>query len=89
MSETGIGLPCKGGLQVTGTLGLLDLAAQRGLVDFAQAIQALERTTFRRPDALLNALLRKHQKRDYESTASPAIHRRLSRPGTCGCVRNR
>lgn len=50
------------GLRATGTLGLLDLAAERGLIDFVQAIHALERTTFRRPDALLSALLRKHQK---------------------------
>ena len=48
------------GLRVTGTLGVLDLAAERGLVDFAEAIKALETTTFRRPAALLQALLRKH-----------------------------
>lgn len=48
------------GLQVTGTLGVLDLAAERGLVDFAQAVEALGRTTFHRPEALLNALLQKH-----------------------------
>jgi predicted nucleic acid-binding protein len=49
------------GLRVTGTLGLLDLAAERGLVDFAQAIHALEGTTFRRPAALLDTLLLKHK----------------------------
>jgi predicted nucleic acid-binding protein len=51
----------KRGLRVTGTLGLLDLAAERGLVDFAQAVRLLEGTTFRRPTALLEALLLKHQ----------------------------
>jgi predicted nucleic acid-binding protein len=51
------------GLRVTGTLGLLDLAAERGLIDFEQAIGALENTTFRRPEALLHALLLKHQKK--------------------------
>ena len=51
----------KRGLRVTGTLGLLDLAAERGLVNFAQAIQSLEGTTFRRPTALLEALLLKHR----------------------------
>jgi predicted nucleic acid-binding protein len=50
----------KMGLRVTGTLGLLDLAAGRGLVNFAHAIQLLERTSFRRPEALLQALLNKH-----------------------------
>jgi predicted nucleic acid-binding protein len=48
------------GLRVTGTLGVLDLAAERGLLDFAQAIRLLEGTTFRRPTALLEALLLKH-----------------------------
>jgi len=51
------------GLRVTGTLGVLDLAAERGLIDFAEAIRALERTTFRRPGELLNALAAKHQKK--------------------------
>jgi len=47
------------GLRVTGTLGLLDLAAERGLIDFAQAIMDLEQTTFRRPEVLLETLLKK------------------------------
>lgn len=49
------------GLRATGTLGLLDRAAERGLVDFAAAICALEGTTFRRPTALIEALLLKHK----------------------------
>ena len=48
------------GLRVTGTLGLLDLAADRGLVNFREAIQKLERTTFQRPASLLQLLLSKH-----------------------------
>ncbi len=48
------------GLRVTGTLGLLDLAAERGLVDFGQAIERLGRTSFRRPEAIICDLLRKH-----------------------------
>lgn len=47
-------------LLVTGTLGVLDLAAERGLIDFADAIRALELTSFRRPAALLELLLEKH-----------------------------
>ena len=50
------------GLFVTGTLGLLDLAAEHGLIDFVQAIAKLEQTTFRRPEALLEALLKKHRR---------------------------
>lgn len=49
------------GLRVTGTLGLLDLAAGRGFIDFAEAIRSLEQTSFRRPEALLDALLAKHK----------------------------
>ena len=49
------------GLRVTGTLGVLDLAAERGLVDFGEAIKRLEGTTFRKPEALLESLLRKHR----------------------------
>jgi predicted nucleic acid-binding protein len=48
------------GLRVTGTLGVLDLAAQRGLVNFAQAIDRLRRTTFRIPEALLDSLVKRH-----------------------------
>ncbi|MGA2183427.1 MAG: DUF3368 domain-containing protein [Bryobacteraceae bacterium] len=48
------------GLRVTGTLGVLDLAARRGLVDFAQAVNRLRRTSFRIPEALLDSLVKKH-----------------------------
>ena len=56
----GFRIAVRKGLRATGTLGLLDIAADRGLVDFAQAITKLEQTTFRRPEALLKTLLRKH-----------------------------
>jgi predicted nucleic acid-binding protein len=49
------------GLNVTGTLGVLDLAAERGLIDFAQAVSALKLTTFRMPLSLLGELLDKHK----------------------------
>jgi predicted nucleic acid-binding protein len=57
----GIRAARKQGLRVTGTLGVLDIAAERGLVDFAQAIRALEHTSFRRPEALLETLVAKHK----------------------------
>jgi predicted nucleic acid-binding protein len=41
------------GLKVSGTLGVLDLAARRGLVDLADAFSRLERTTFRATPRLL------------------------------------
>ena len=49
------------GLQVTGTLGLLDFAAERGLIDFSTAIEKLETTSFRRPLSILQALRLKHK----------------------------
>jgi predicted nucleic acid-binding protein len=52
------------GLRVTGTLGILDLAAQRGLVDFATAVERLRRTNFRVSEALLDALLKKYKDRE-------------------------
>ncbi len=50
------------GLRVTGTLGLLELAAQSGLVDFTEAAERLRLTTFRAPEALLETMLRKHRR---------------------------
>ena len=47
------------GLNVTGTLGVLAFAAERGLIDFAQAVPALNLTTFRMPLALPGELLNK------------------------------
>ena len=44
-------------------LGVLDLAAERGLIDFAEAIRTLERAGFRRPAKILDELLAKHEAR--------------------------
>lgn len=52
------------GLRVTGTLGILELATRRGLVDFAQAVGRLQQTNFRSPADLLDAMLIKHRKKD-------------------------
>jgi len=49
------------GLSATGTLGVLDLAAERGLIDFGIAIGELERTSFRLPAGLVKSLLAKHK----------------------------
>jgi predicted nucleic acid-binding protein len=48
------------GLRVTGTLGILDIAAQRGLINFTEAIARLRRTTFRIPEAVLDSLMNRH-----------------------------
>lgn len=51
------------GLRVTGTLGILDLAAQERLTDFSLATERLRQTNFRAPEKLLDALLERHTKR--------------------------
>lgn len=48
------------GLQITGLLGVLDLAAARGLVDLPAAVDRLRRTSFRATPALLQSLLAGH-----------------------------
>jgi predicted nucleic acid-binding protein len=58
--RAGVNLARQKGLRVTGTLGVLDLAAARGLLDFKQAIERLRATTFRFPEAILAALFEKH-----------------------------
>ena len=45
------------GIQMTGTLGVLVLAAQRGFVDLEAAFSRLKATNFRYPPALLEAML--------------------------------
>jgi predicted nucleic acid-binding protein len=59
----GVNAAQRRGLRVTGTLGILDLAAQRGLAEFAQAVERLRQTNFRVPQTLLDALLEKHKGR--------------------------
>ena len=58
--RNGVRAARKRGLHVTGTLGVLDLAADRGLINFVHAASALERTTFRMPKVVLDLLLVKH-----------------------------
>jgi predicted nucleic acid-binding protein len=45
------------GLAVTGTLGVLDRAAERGLIDLPSAVAALRQTNFRIDPSLLDQLL--------------------------------
>jgi predicted nucleic acid-binding protein len=45
------------GFAVTGTLGVLDLAARRGLINLAEAFSRLKATTFHYRQGLLDALL--------------------------------
>ena len=52
------------GLAVTGTLAVLVVAAERGLVDLPEAIAELQQTTFRAPAELLAEIVRRHGDRD-------------------------
>ena len=52
------------GFAVTGTLGVLDLAAQRGLINLLNAFTRLRATTFRYRQGLLDALLAQHVERN-------------------------
>jgi predicted nucleic acid-binding protein len=54
------------GLITVGTLGLLDQAASRGVVDLAAAVARLTTTNFRYSPWLLGALLAQHRKNDAE-----------------------
>jgi predicted nucleic acid-binding protein len=48
------------GLRVTGTLGLLDEAAARSLIDLTTTVERLRLTNFRASPRLLQALLERH-----------------------------
>lgn len=56
----GVDLARSRGFAVTGTLGILDLAATRGLIRLSDAIKRLKDTSFRYPPDLLDALLARH-----------------------------
>jgi predicted nucleic acid-binding protein len=59
----GVGIALCRGLVVTGTLGVLDLAARRGLIDLAAAFERLKTTAFYYRQGLLDALLARHATR--------------------------
>ena len=49
------------GLEVTGTLGILDLAAKRKLIDLGYAIERLKETNFRYRKEIIEDLLAQHR----------------------------
>jgi predicted nucleic acid-binding protein len=49
------------GYSITGTIGLLDKAGARGLIDVPDAIARLRQTSFRASPRLLNFLLSRHR----------------------------
>lgn len=56
------------GLRVVGMLGVMELAAVRGLIDLPQAVEALRRTTYRIRADVLQSLLDEYSRRQTPST---------------------
>jgi len=46
------------GMRITGTLGILDEAATRGLISLPEALALLTNTSFRYPRAIVDRLLK-------------------------------
>lgn len=59
--RAGVAVAYRRGLAVTGTLGVLDLAGRRGLVDLESAFVKLRTTNFRYPPEIMAALLAQHR----------------------------
>jgi len=56
----GAAVALRKGFQITGTLGLLTRAAQRGILDLADALARLKRTSFHYRQELFDDLLKKY-----------------------------
>jgi predicted nucleic acid-binding protein len=62
--RAGVAVARRRGLIVTGTLGVLLQASQRGLVDIGAALAALQATTFRSTSELIEEIRRLERTRD-------------------------
>lgn len=62
----GVAVARRKGLAVTGTLGVLDLAARRGMIDLAEAFTRLKTTSFYYRQGLLDALLARRRDEEGE-----------------------
>ena len=59
----GMGIARKMGLFVTGTLGVLEVGTEKGLVRLPEAVAALRRTSFRVSESLLEEMLARDAER--------------------------
>lgn len=64
--RAGVAVAQRQGFTVTGTLGVLDLAAQHGLVDLADAFAQLRATSFRYRREIMDRLLARPRKTEGE-----------------------
>jgi predicted nucleic acid-binding protein len=62
--RAGVAIARSKGFAVTGTLGILDLAARPGLIRLKDAIEALKATNFRHRPEILDALLAEYEAKD-------------------------
>jgi predicted nucleic acid-binding protein len=62
--RAGVAVARQLGLAATGTLGVLDMGARRGLIDLAGAFTRLKATSFRYRPEIMDALLAQHTKRE-------------------------
>jgi predicted nucleic acid-binding protein len=76
------------GLRVSGTLGVLDRAAELGLLEFERAIEQLRQTTFRMTAALLQPFLERAVRRTQPPSPSPAdaLSRGEDNGGSSGAI---
>lgn len=58
--RSGVGEARRRGFAAIGTLGILDLAATRGLIRLSDAFTQLRATNFRYPEDVMNVLLARH-----------------------------
>ncbi|HEX4079164.1 MAG TPA: DUF3368 domain-containing protein [Rhizomicrobium sp.] len=64
--RSGVAVATAQGLETTGTLGVLDRAARRGLIELSDAFSRLKATNFRYQPELLDALLARHARKKPE-----------------------
>ena len=64
----GVTAALRHGLRVLGTLGVLDAAASRGLIDLRGAFERLNSTSFRSPRRLMEAMLAEDEARRKKSS---------------------
>lgn len=64
--RAGVAVARQMGLAATGTLGVLDLGARRGLIDLANAFNRLKARSFRYRPEIMDALLAQHAQRGRE-----------------------
>lgn len=57
MNEKGTQIAIENGLEVSGTLGILQRAARNGLLNLAEAFDRLKKTTFRYRQEIMDKLL--------------------------------